>query len=55
MQIANAAEELNKLTEGLQDIVSKFKLEDNLTVKKHDKIHLVKKDGIKGMSQLSSY
>jgi len=42
-QIAHAAEELNRLTASLQDIVSKFKIEDNTTSKKFDKIHIVKK------------
>jgi len=53
LQIANAAEELNKQTESLQDLVSQFKLEDNFSVKKTDKIHLVKKDEIKRIHQLS--
>jgi len=43
LQIAKAAAELNRLTESLQEIVSKFKHEDNLAVKKAEKIHLVKK------------
>ena len=42
-QIARAAEDLNKLTVNLQEVVSKFKLDDNLMNKTYKKNHLIKK------------